>query len=267
MSTARAVHPVVDHQRRVDAVREVLVVLHDLVGRTASTYGGAVDSIAVGTRGDRVRRELDGLLRRVGTVQPITTGDPAGDCVDRVLGDEPPLLGRLREPLAGRAVDQDRRACPGRCTTRGARGAPRRRSSRRRGTGSGRRASSRASRRRFGSSLPPFRSGAYSVAENSAGSCSSGGDRLGEQPRDERAEREAGRRHADVVAGERVDSPTTGCRSFVNAMTPVHVRTTRTSASLGITRIATADVAGRAVPDRRVARAGAAPAATASRRR
>ena len=61
----------------------------------------------VGAGRDRVPAELDRLASPCSDVQPITTGTRPATCVDRVLGDEPPLVGRLREPLARRAVDED----------------------------------------------------------------------------------------------------------------------------------------------------------------
>ena len=101
---AAAVRPVVDHHRRVHRVGEVAEVRHGLVG-VGLRVRRRCRPDPVGPRTDCVTPQLARLARGVRRAADHH-GHPAGDGVDRVLGDEPPLIGRLRKPLARRAVDE-----------------------------------------------------------------------------------------------------------------------------------------------------------------
>ena len=132
-----------------------------------------------------------------------------------------------------------------------ARDALRRRSSRRRGTASGTPPSSRSRSRRF-DPWDSFPVGSVLVrAAARSGRCCAG-----ELPGDERAEREAGGRHADEVAGQRRGLAEDGLQVVVP---PRRRSTCAPRARRRGRHHADGDrgVAGGALPDRRVARAAA----------
>ncbi len=168
-------------------------------------YGGGVELMPSAPDGERVRRELDRLARRVGGAAD-DDGHPAGGGLDRGLGDPAALLGRLREPLAGRAVDEQ-------AVHAAADVALEQRAQRveveallgveRGGAGGpvalpGDVVAIHASllRRRRGGSTRSARERGRQRARIGRGQL------LGEQPRHQRAEREAGRGDQHVVAGQ-----------------------------------------------------------------